>query len=65
MQTQARAHPGTQNSELLLKRLGFTSPSAMRRKLALDLNWRDTPYRLSRRLWQQRRLPAGRGPCGR
>lgn len=48
MQTRARLHLDTPNSELLLKRLGFTSPIGdAPGKLALDLNWRDTPYRLS------------------
>ena len=47
MQTRARAHLSTQNSELLLKRLGFTSPIGdAPGKLALDLSWRDVPYRL-------------------
>ncbi|MFQ2518904.1 YhdP family protein [Aeromonas caviae] len=48
MQTRARLHLDTPNSELLLKRLGFISPIGdAPGKLALDLNWRDTPYRLS------------------
>ncbi len=48
MQTRARLHLDTPNSELLLKRLGFTSPIGdAPGRLALDLNWRDTPYRLS------------------
>ncbi|MGY3941932.1 YhdP family protein [Aeromonas tecta] len=47
MQTRAHAKLDTQNSELLLKRLGFTSPIGdAPGKLALDLNWRDVPYRL-------------------
>lgn len=47
MQTKARIRLDTQNSELLLKRLGFTSPIGdAPGKLALDLSWRDAPYRL-------------------
>ncbi|MEG0009300.1 MAG: YhdP family protein [Aeromonas sp.] len=47
MQTRAQAKLDTQNSELLLKRLGFTSPIGdAPGKLALDLNWQDVPYRL-------------------
>ncbi|MGY3929755.1 Uncharacterized protein involved in outer membrane biogenesis [Aeromonas encheleia] len=47
MQTRARLKLNTQNSELLLQRLGFTSPIGdAPGKLALDLNWRDVPYRL-------------------
>lgn len=48
MQTRARVNLETRNSELLLKRLGYTSPIGdAPGKLALDLNWRDVPYRLS------------------
>lgn len=48
MQTRASAQLSTQNSELLLKRLGFTSPIGdAPGKLALDLNWQDVPYRLN------------------
>lgn len=48
MQTRASARISTQNSELLLKRLGFTSPIGdAPGKLALDLNWQDVPYRLN------------------
>lgn len=48
MQTRARVHLATPNSEMLLKRLGFTSPIGdAPGKLALDLAWRDTPYRLN------------------
>lgn len=47
MQTRVRAHLSTQNSELLLKRLGYTSPIGdAPGKMALDLNWNDVPYRL-------------------
>ncbi|MFC5707067.1 YhdP family protein [Aeromonas eucrenophila] len=46
MQTRAQAKLDTQNSELLLKRLGFTSPIGdAPGKLVLDLNWGDVPYR--------------------
>ncbi len=46
MQTRARAHISSNNSELLLKRLGYTSPIGdAPGKMALDLSWRDVPYR--------------------
>ena len=45
MQTRARAHISSNNSELLLKRLGYTSPIGdAPGKMALDLSWRDVPY---------------------
>jgi uncharacterized protein (TIGR02099 family) len=47
MQTHARANIHSNNSELLLKRLGYTSPIGdAPGKMALDLNWNDVPYRL-------------------
>ncbi|WP_348686866.1 YhdP family protein [Aeromonas bestiarum] len=47
MQTHARASISSNNSELLLKRLGYTSPIGdAPGKMALDLNWNDVPYRL-------------------
>lgn len=47
MQTRAKVKLDTQNSELLLKRLGFTSPIGdAPGTLNLDLDWRDPPYRL-------------------
>ncbi|WP_265462734.1 YhdP family protein [Aeromonas salmonicida] len=48
MQTHARAKITSKNSELLLKRIGYTSPIGdAPGKMALDLSWNDVPYRLS------------------
>ncbi|MFM5616387.1 YhdP family protein [Aeromonas veronii] len=46
MQTRARGKLTSNNSELLLKRLGYTSPIGdAPGSLAFDLNWQDVPYR--------------------
>ncbi len=48
MQTRARGKLTSNNSELLLKRLGYTSPIGdAPGSLAFDLNWQDVPYRPS------------------
>ncbi len=48
MQTRARGKLTSSNSELLLKRLGYTSPIGdAPGSLAFDLNWQDVPYRPS------------------
>lgn len=48
MQTRARGKLTSDNSELLLKRLGYTSPIGdAPGSLAFDLNWQDVPYRPS------------------
>ncbi|WP_421230348.1 YhdP family protein [Aeromonas jandaei] len=46
METRARGKLTSKNSELLLKRLGYTSPIGdAPGSLAFDLNWQDVPYR--------------------
>lgn len=48
MQTRARGKLTSNNSELLVKRLGYTSPiSDAPGSLSFDVNWQDAPYRLS------------------
>ncbi|WP_148610840.1 YhdP family protein [Aeromonas sobria] len=48
METRARGKLTSNNSELLLKRLGYTSPIGdAPGSLAFDLNWQDVPYRPS------------------
>ncbi|MFB2865426.1 YhdP family protein [Aeromonas sp. MdU4] len=46
METRVRGKLTSNNSELLLKRLGYTSPIGdAPGSLAFDLNWQDVPYR--------------------
>lgn len=46
METRARGKLTSKNSEMLLKRLGYTSPIGdAPGSLAFDLNWQDVPYR--------------------
>ncbi|PJG58144.1 YhdP family protein [Aeromonas cavernicola] len=48
METHARGKLTSNNSELLLKRLGYTSPIGdAPGSFAFDLNWQDVPYRPS------------------
>lgn len=48
MQTRAHGKLTSNNSELLVKRLGYTSPiSDAPGSLSFDVNWQDAPYRLS------------------
>lgn len=48
METRARGKLTSNNSELLLKRLGYTSPIGdAPGSLAFDLDWQDVPYRPS------------------
>jgi uncharacterized protein (TIGR02099 family) len=48
MQTQARLEINSKNSELLLKRLGYTSPIGdAPAKAKASLSWQDVPYRLN------------------